>query len=74
MRRLVFLCSTLSVLCTQRSPYVFFASATQVNAQIPVELPAGKASVVVTYQNQPSAAFSITLLPFAPAFFTFSTA
>src|SRR5205814_10035683 len=44
-------------------------SPTQINAQVPIGVPAGQAQVVVTSQNGPSASFSVTVAATAPAIF-----
>src|SRR5579871_1264998 len=50
---------------------VVYSSATQVAAIVPYELfGSTQAQVVVTYQNQSSAAFSVPVSPAAPSFFS----
>jgi hypothetical protein len=48
---------------------LLFASAQQINAQIPYEVPAGRATVVVRSGGKSSAPFTITIRHPAPGFF-----
>jgi uncharacterized protein (TIGR03437 family) len=48
---------------------LIYVSANQINAQVPVDVPAGPAQVVVTSPVGPSASFSVTVAATAPAIF-----
>jgi uncharacterized protein (TIGR03437 family) len=48
---------------------LFYVSATQINAQLPFEIPLGAATVKVTANGATSAAFSITVSAAAPGIF-----
>jgi uncharacterized protein (TIGR03437 family) len=53
-----------------RAAYLYFASAQQINFQVPVELTPGPTTLILTYQGRTSAPFAITLLAHAPAILT----
>jgi len=56
----------VSVTVNGRPAFVNFVSKTQLNVQLPGDLPTGSAApIVVTYRNQASAAFSLEMRPFA---------
>ncbi len=56
----------VSVTVNGRPAFVNFVSKTQLNVQLPADLPTGSAApIVVTYRNQVSAAFQLDLRPLA---------
>ena len=60
--------SRITVTVGGRPAYVFAnASPTQLNVQIPSELSAGAATLIVTVNGAASAPFNLTLAPYAPA-------
>ncbi len=52
---------------------LFYVSPTQINGQLPFEIPAGAATVKVTANGTASAAFSITVAAAAPGIFLIGT-
>jgi uncharacterized protein (TIGR03437 family) len=52
---------------------LFYASPTQINGQLPFEIPVGTATVLVTAHNVTSAPASITVAPAAPGIFLIGT-
>jgi len=52
---------------------LFFASPTQINAQVPWETQPGKATAAVAVGSTVSAAFSFTVAPASPGIFVFGT-
>src|SRR5262245_42733047 len=53
-----------------RDAPLLYVSSSQINAQVPVDVPAGPATVVVNNGVGPSTAFSVTVAATAPAIFT----
>jgi uncharacterized protein (TIGR03437 family) len=60
----------VSVTVNQQPAGLFFVESTQLLVHFPVELSAGPATVVVEYQGQRSAPFSVSLATHAPTLFT----
>ncbi len=52
---------------------LFYASPTQINAQVPWELPPGPANAIVTSGGKTSAALQFTVAPAAPGIFLFGS-
>ena len=56
------------------SPVLDFVSSSNLLVQIPVDIPAGNTTIVAAYKNQPSPAFSVTVVAFSPAIYDSLTA
>jgi uncharacterized protein (TIGR03437 family) len=52
---------------------LFYVSPTQINGQLPFEIPAGPATVIVTVNNQPSPAATVSVASAAPGIFLIGT-
>jgi uncharacterized protein (TIGR03437 family) len=61
--------TTPTVTVGTKAAFVVNAVATQINAQLPVDLTAGPTSLTVTAGGQTSTAFAMTIDTYAPAFF-----
>jgi len=64
----------LSVSFNGLPAYILDSSAGQDNVQIPYEVRPGSANVVVEYQGHSSAPFAVTVLAYAPGFFSIRAA
>jgi uncharacterized protein (TIGR03437 family) len=62
--------SAVTVSVGGKQGQVLFVSATQINAQLPVEAAAGATAITVTVGGTASAPLNITLEAYAPAFFS----
>jgi len=59
----------VSVTFNNEKAFVYYISATQINVLTPPDLAAGTATVQVTFNNVPSAPFTVTAQTYSPAFF-----